>query len=175
MVIKGKDSKNEINGYPIITEYKYLGIIITNKIQINKHIDNINKKVNIYFQRNNILNKRYFSIKSIMLLFEYYHKSRFLYVLPAFIDQKSKINRIDNTMLSNIKKLLKLPIRTNNKKLKISLGLHDLNLYLTKRLIKLRIKYEKVFGKKLTIYDNVIKINTGKENIPKIEESNYRK
>lgn len=134
---KGKDSKNEIDGYPIIHEYKYLGITITNKIQINKHIDNINKKINIYFQINNILNKRYFNIKSIMLLFEYYHKSRFLYGLLAFIDQKSKINKIDNKILSNIKKLLILPIRTNNKKLKISLGLPDLNLFLTKRLIKL--------------------------------------
>ena len=73
-----------------------------------------------------------------MLIFEYFHKSRLLYSLPAFIDQKSWINRIDKVMLTNIKKLLKLPIRTNNIRLKIVLGLPDLNSYLVCRLLKLK-------------------------------------
>jgi len=87
--------------------------------------------------------KRYFSVKSIILIFDYFHKSRLLYGLSTFIDQKSKINRIDRIMTSNIKKLLKLPKRTNNERLKIILGLPDLDTYLIKRLIKLKIKYEK--------------------------------
>ena len=41
-------------------------------------------------------------------------------------------------MLTNIKKLLKLPIRTNNIRLKIVLGLPDLNSYLVCRLLKLK-------------------------------------
>ena len=49
-----------------------------------------------------------------MLIFGYFHKSRLLYGLPAFIDQKSWINRINKVILKNIKKLLKLSIRTNN-------------------------------------------------------------
>ena len=61
-----------------------------------------------------------------MLIFGYFHKSRLLYGLPAFIEQKSYINRIDIIMVKNIKKLLKLPNRTNNERLKISLGLPDL-------------------------------------------------
>ena len=63
-----------------------------------------------------------------MLIFGYFHKSRLLYGLPAFIDRKSWINRIDKVMLTNIKKLLKFPIRSNNGK--IALGLPDLNTYL---------------------------------------------
>ena len=73
-----------------------------------------------------------------MLIFEYFHKSRLLFSLPAFIDQKSLINRIDKVMLTNIKKLLKLPIRTNNIRLKIVLGIPDLNSYLVCRLLKLK-------------------------------------
>ena len=65
-----------------------------------------------------------------MLIFGYFHKSRLLYGLPCFIDQKSWINRIDKIMVKNIKKLLKLPNRTNNERIKISLGLPDLNIYL---------------------------------------------
>ena len=37
-------------------------------------------------------------------------------------------------MITNIKKLLKLQIRTNNNKLKIALGLLDLNTYLVCKL-----------------------------------------
>ena len=51
------------------------------------------------------------------------------------------LNRIDKKMTS-IKKLLKLLIRTNNSRLKIVLGLPDLNTYLVCRLLKLKEKYE---------------------------------
>ena len=64
-------------------------------------------------------------------------------------------------MLTNIKKLLKLPIRTNKNKLKISLGLPDLNTYLICRLFKLKEKYKYIFEEKLTMYDKKIKqLNT---------------
>ena len=44
-------------------------------------------------------------------------------------------------MSTNIKKLLKLPLRTNTERLKIALGLPDLNIYLVQRLIRLKIKF----------------------------------
>ena len=116
MILKNIIEENDnIDGYPIINEYKYLCIIIDDKMNIQKHIVNIDKKLDEYFQRNYILNKKYFSVKSILLIFEYFHKSRLIYGLPVFIDQKSKIKRIDKIMSINIKKLLKLSIRTNTK------------------------------------------------------------
>ena len=60
-------------------------------------------------------------------------------------------------MSTNIKKLLKLPLRTNTERLKIELGLPDLNIYLIQSLIKLKIKYENIFKEKLTMYDKTIK------------------
>ena len=159
MLLKHNDNTNEnnIEEYPIITEYKYLGILINDKMNIKKHIGNIDKKLDEYFQRNYILNKKYFSVKSIMLIFGYFHKSRLLYGLPAFIDQKSQINRVDNLMVFNIKRLLKLTNRTNSERLKIALGLPDLFTFLAQRLIKLKVKYEYVFEEKLTLYDKSIK------------------
>ena len=56
MLIKGIEEETEMEGYPVITEYKYLGINIDNKL------------------------------KSIMQIFGYFHKSRLLYGLPAFVD-----------------------------------------------------------------------------------------
>ena len=146
----------EIEGYPIITEYKYLGIIIDNKLKITNHIGNIDKKLKEYFSRNFILNKRYFSVKFIMHILGYFHKSRLLYGLPAFVDQKSWINRVNNIITKNIKKLLRLPQRTNNVRLKIALGIPDLCVYLISRLLRLKTKYENTFNEKLNIYDNVI-------------------
>ena len=92
-----------------------------------------------------------------MIIFGYFHKSRLLYGLPAFIDQKSKIERIENVMATNIKKLLKLPISTNKQRLKLALVLPNLNTYLVQRIIKLKIKYENTFNEKLTMYDETIK------------------
>ena len=50
--------------------------------------------------------------------------------------------------------LLKLPIRTNNIKLRTALGIPDIKIYLFKRLQKL-IKYEMNFKEKLTFYDKI--------------------
>ena len=51
--------------------------------------------------------------------------------------------------MTSIKKLLKLLIRTNNSRLKIVLGLPDLNTYLVCRLLKLKEKYEYIFKEKI--------------------------
>ena len=76
MILKGINDRSEIEGYSIIKQYKYLGITIDNKMKINNHIGIIDKKLNEYFTRNYVLNKRYFSVKSIMLIFRYFHISR---------------------------------------------------------------------------------------------------
>ena len=52
MLIKGIEEESEIEGYPVISEYKYLGINIDNKLKITKYILNIDKKLKEYFSRN---------------------------------------------------------------------------------------------------------------------------
>ena len=84
------------------------------------------KKLFKYFHKNYFLNQRYFGVKSIMLLFNYFHKSCLYYALPAFIDQTSAINRVYRSILYNIKILLKLPIRTNKNKPRTALGISDI-------------------------------------------------
>ena len=148
MIIKGIEKDTEIEDYPIIKVYKYLGVIIDNKLRIRKHIGNIDNTLNEYFKKKFILDKRYFSVTSIMQIFRYFHKSRLLYDLPAFVDQKSWKGRLDKLIVRNIKKLLRLPIRTNNESLKIVLGIPDLYIYLTTRLLKLKEKYESIFNEK---------------------------
>ena len=108
MLIKGIEEGVEIEGYPVITEYKYLGIMIDNKLRITKHMGNNNKKLKEYLCRNFILNKRYFSVKSIMQIFGYFHESRLLYGFQPIVISKSWIGRVENIMVKNIKLLLRL-------------------------------------------------------------------
>ena len=130
--------------------------MIDNKLEITNNIGNIDKKLREYFNRNFILNKRYFRVKFIMQIFGYFHKSKLLYGSPGFVDQKSLINRVENIIVNNIKLLLTLLKRTNNVRLKIALGIPDLCVYLISRLARLKIKYENVFNEKLNIYNNII-------------------
>ena len=51
--------------------------------------------------------------------------------------------------------LLKLPLRTNNNKLRTALGIPDIRIYLYARLQKLKFKYEMNFNERLTFYDNI--------------------
>ena len=67
-----------------------------------------------------------------MLLLNYFHKSHLYYGLPAFIVQTAAINRVYSSILYNIKVLLKIPIRTNNNKLRTALGISDIKIYFLK-------------------------------------------
>ena len=61
-------------------------------------------------------------------------------------------------MTKNIKKLLKLPDKTNNERMKLALRIPDLCTYLISRSLKPKIKFENIFHEKLNIYDKVIEI-----------------
>ena len=95
----------------------------------------------------------------------------FYYDLPTFIDQTSSINRVYRSILYNIKVLLKLPIRTNNNKLRTALGIPDIKIYLYLRLQKLKTKYEMNFKGKLTFYDKIEVSNSIIDNLNEIGEN----
>ena len=40
-------------GFPIVEVYKYLGVLIDNKMDIKYHITNISKKINVYTKKIN--------------------------------------------------------------------------------------------------------------------------
>ena len=57
-------------------------------------------------------------------------------------------------MTKKIKKLLKLPKRTNNERMKLTLGIPDLYTYLISRLLKLKIKYDILYNNLKNIGNN---------------------
>ena len=90
------------------------------------------------------------------------------YDLTTFIDQTSAINRVYRSILYNIKVLIKLPIRTNNNKIRNALGIPDIKIYLYLRLQKLKYKYEMNFKEKLTFYDKIKVSNSIIDNLNEI-------
>ena len=94
--------RKEISGIPIVDTYKYLGINLNVKLNIKRHIGIINAKVDEYSRRSYVLNLNYFSVKSIMILFSYYHRSRLYYGLACFAEQKNNIQKVERVLLSTI-------------------------------------------------------------------------
>ena len=41
-IVKGEEQKDNVEGYPILNEYKYLGILMNKKLNIQNHIGFIN-------------------------------------------------------------------------------------------------------------------------------------
>ena len=93
------------------------------------------------------------------------------YDLPTFIDQTSAINRVYRSILYNIKVLIKLPIRTNNNKIRNALGIPDIKIYLYLRLQKFKNKYEMNFKEKLTFYDKIKVSNSIIDNLNEIGQN----
>ena len=92
-----------------------------------------------------MLNLNYFSVKSIMIIFSYYHRSRLYYGLACFADQKNNIQKVERILLSKIKRMLKFTNFTNSERLKVSLGIPDLEISLYERLEILKEKYYNIF------------------------------
>ena len=56
--INGKKlrKKKEYHGYPIMSEYKYLGIVLDSKLSFKPHLEHIRNKINNGFKLINIMN-----------------------------------------------------------------------------------------------------------------------
>ena len=66
------------------------------------------------------------------------------------------IEKIEKSLMRTIKRMLKLTLYTNTKRLKFSLGIPDIQIPLYERLVKLKEKYLNTFGEECTIYNNVL-------------------
>jgi hypothetical protein len=82
---------DSIQGYPVVTDCKYLGVRVNSKMNPSVHIIELNKKSGIYFKRHFMLMKKYFPPKSLIRLVDYFVKSRLSYGLCCFLENNSII------------------------------------------------------------------------------------
>ena len=70
--------------YSVVKQYRYLGILINNWLNPFVGLKEASKKIEVYIRRNKWLLKRYFSIKTLIQLIEYFQKSRITYGACSF-------------------------------------------------------------------------------------------
>ena len=65
MMLFDSDIKlDEYKGYPRVSHYKYLGIIIDNYMNPDRSVKETTKRIGVYVRRNYWLIKKYFSVRS---------------------------------------------------------------------------------------------------------------
>ena len=141
----GVDSRT-IRGFPVVSEYNYLGVLIDSKIKPGRHVAKVRAKLKVYLSKNRILQQKYFTPFSLLRLMEYFVKSRLTYGMACFLDMKLQIQKLNLLLMEHLKSLFGLPINTSHKRLQLTLGEPDIQVRLALRLLKLCHKYVKHFG-----------------------------
>jgi hypothetical protein len=140
-------------GFPIVKEYKYLGVLIDSKLLVKKHINNVSDRIETYIQRNKKLLLKYFSPKSFLKIFSYFQKSRLVYGMSSFLDSSFCIKNLKSKYMKFVKSIFSLPFTTHHKKIKTTLGIPSIKTFLAGQLLKNVRKYEEIFNEEMTYFD----------------------
>jgi hypothetical protein len=151
----GKDP-SDIKGYPVVSEYKYLGVMLDSKMSPITHIANVRKHINTYLKRNRYLYKKQFTPMSLLRLIDYFVKSRLSYGMCCFLDNKRAMKDLQRTLLVHLKSILGLPTNTSHDRLQATFGEPDLKLRLAVRLLKNWYKYYDHYEEYPTIYEDTL-------------------
>jgi len=152
----GSDSNN-IRGYPVVLEYKYLGVLIDTKLSPRHHICSVRDKVSAYLKRNFMLHKQYFTPLSLIRIVDYFVKSRIAYGLCCFLDNTSMMNKLDNLLMKHLRGIFGLPANTSAQKLRATIGEPKIACRLAVRLLKNWHKYKMHFGEYPLMYEKALR------------------
>ena len=123
-----------------------------------RHITKIDEKVSEYFKRYSWLKRKYFTPKSLLVLIDYFIKSRLMYGMCLFMETKRNLDRLNKTVMRHIVHMLGLPNNTSHDRLRIILGEPDIETKLAIRLLKIYHKYKKHFSESPEEYRNQLLI-----------------
>ena len=95
MTIGNKLNKwKKYRGFPVVNQYKYLGILINYNLDPIGSIQETLKNLRVYVYRNKWLIKKYFSPKTLIEIAECFQHSRLTYGACVFLPNK-KVIRIN--------------------------------------------------------------------------------
>lgn len=120
LYVDGRPEEREIDGFPVVTSYKYLGVTVNGKLNPKEHISNVNMTLATYLNRHSWLRRQAFSLHSLSTIHNYWQRSRLQYGLCAFLDFESEIKKLDK----NASKLARNILQAT--RLKIGEGLYGL-------------------------------------------------
>jgi hypothetical protein len=156
MVIdQDRGGRNQINGYPIKINYKYLGIILDRTLNPIGSLEATFKKLATYFSRNAWLVRKYFTPKSLVTIALYFQYSRIGYGMNCFLDMPEVIKKTETLALRHTKSILKIGNTISNDKIRITLNRPEESKLLWALMRKNLEKYREHFGEDAMIYNKV--------------------
>lgn len=151
-----KTSRNDIRGYPVKVNYKYLGVILNAALDPRGSVIFINKKLKGYLSRNDWIVKKFFTPKSLIVLNRYYQESRIIYGLNPFLDMGDVIDIAQKASLKYLRSLLGLKNNVSSRRCRLVFGLPKLEHNLLVRLVKNVKIYMSHFGVFPVIYQKTL-------------------
>ena len=155
--------------FPVVEKYTYLGVTINFQLNCITHIHNVNGRVSAYLSRNRKLLFKFFSPRSLLKIHHYFQRSRLVYGLSAFVDLSECMDRLEKKLMTFVKSLFRLPRDTSNDRIRASLGIPEVRVYLAAQLLKNLIKYESILGERIEFYDVILGKFCGEELMNKVK------
>jgi hypothetical protein len=162
MLLYNETQEKEILGFPIVDNYKYLGVTINYKMKCPLHLYKTKTKLNQYITRNKKLLHKYFSPRSLLKIFNYYQKSRLCYAMCCFLDQDEILTRLETNFMVLLKNILRLGSSCNHNRIHATLGLPNLRIKLAVQLLKCLEKNQRLLHVETKMYDISLQKYIGK-------------
>jgi hypothetical protein len=136
----------ELLGFPVVRDYKYLGVTIDDRMTCPKQIHIVSGRIDMYFKRNYMLIHKYFSTGGLLQLWSLFQKSRLVYGMSIFADDKTRMKELKTSLLKHLKGILRLPKTTRTSRLCAVLGITKFKYTLQLQLARTMSKYAEWFG-----------------------------
>jgi len=138
--IKKRKSRNthseEISEIPILTNYKYLGIQVSNTLRLDEHIKELTKRANAFSNSIKKLKARNISLKTRMEIWKTFCKTSLMYGSEIFLFNEKELSKLDKIYLSTLKITCGLPKSTQTSSLLVFSEQYPLRLWIEYRFIK---------------------------------------
>ena len=141
--------------------YKYLGVLINNRLSFANQITSSGDRLKAYYARNKKLIRTYFSPRSLIKIFNYYQKSRLVYGMSSDMLNSQTVVRLRQNIVSLVKQILGINNRCNNYRIVLALAVSDLTSKLVIQLLKNLAKLKKFFEIDTDIYDKTVRAIIG--------------
>ena len=161
LMLQGTTVLKTLNGFPIVDNYKYLGVTMNSKLNCPWHLHKTKKRLEEYIHRNKLLLDKYFSPRSLLKIFNYYQKSRLTYGMSSFMELDGCMTKLESNFMLLMKSILHLGDSCNHKRLLATLGLPRVRTKLLIQLLKNLKKCEIKLGVTTSMFDEAINMQGG--------------
>jgi len=150
-----KSGMKDIDGVPIVKEYKYLGVPLDQSFTLKYLVQLIKGRLKSFLTRIHLLPRSVIGTETKLNLWSCYARCHFEYFAPAMMlcDQ---INKFSSMYTKSLKKTLDLPISTPNEPILRAISVPSLKQIAAHHLIKNLSQIKKIFQTSPIILNQIV-------------------